>query len=566
MKTNRYTYLLLTACICMGITSFAQGVCSGSALAPVFKQDFGTSAALVNVGYERFSSVTQSDAYTPFSNNNLLSITVAVGSNSPVCVGNTLTLTSTPSGGTAPYTYMWTGPNGFISVQQNPTIPNITTADNGNYSVTVVDAAANSVMASVAVIVNALPAIEPITGNAYGCVGSTIALSDITPGGIWSSSNTAVATVNNSGLVTIVSLGTATISYTVTTNGCSAAATKTITTASVVLHPDLIECNNGISAFDANDIYYGVTYSNSNGGNTYAWSVTGGSFSYQGASTAASQYPRMQLLTGSAFQVVVQFTTNGVTCVDTQMVYKNTTAADTIQGSHDTTVCFNTAPLNLSGKVSAVTNNVSWTTSGSGIFSNPGALSTTYTPSAADKAAGLIKIYLSGSSTLNSNGNCGTATSIDSMTLRIYPNNTGTNVISTLCSKQTLTYIPVSVQAGSIYNWTSSFTSGSGSGNTASGNGTISDILINSSTTTDATVEYIITPSYNGCAGVPFTLTATVKPVPAITITNNTTPLCSGNTTNIQFSSSITGSSYTWSSFIISGTASGHSSNGVGRY
>ena len=197
-------------------------------------------------------------------------------------------------------------------------------------------------------------------------MGSTLTLSGANSGGIWSTSNGAIATVDNLGVVSLASVGTVTITYTLTANGCTTTATKSITTASVALHPDLIECNNGISAFDANDIHYGVTYSNSNAGNTYAWNVTGGSFSYQGASTAASQYPRMQLLTGSAFQVVVQFTTNGVTCVDTQMVYKNTVAADTIQGSHDTTVCFNTSLYNLSGRVSAVTNNVLWTTSGSG--------------------------------------------------------------------------------------------------------------------------------------------------------------------------------------------------------
>ena len=34
-------------------------------------------------------------------------------------------------------TYAWTGPNGFTSAAQNPTIPNATTAATGNYSVTV---------------------------------------------------------------------------------------------------------------------------------------------------------------------------------------------------------------------------------------------------------------------------------------------------------------------------------------------------------------------------------------------------------------------------------------------
>ncbi|PXY42581.1 hypothetical protein DMB65_00715 [Flavobacterium cheongpyeongense] len=50
-------------------------------------------------------------------------------SNSPVCIGKTLELKA--SGGT---NYSWTGPNGFTSTDQNPTIPNTTTANSGEYS------------------------------------------------------------------------------------------------------------------------------------------------------------------------------------------------------------------------------------------------------------------------------------------------------------------------------------------------------------------------------------------------------------------------------------------------
>ncbi|CAM3466035.1 T9SS type B sorting domain-containing protein [Flavobacterium chungbukense] len=50
-------------------------------------------------------------------------------SNSPVCIGNTLELKA--SGGT---NYLWTGPNGFTSTDQNPTIPNATSANTGEYS------------------------------------------------------------------------------------------------------------------------------------------------------------------------------------------------------------------------------------------------------------------------------------------------------------------------------------------------------------------------------------------------------------------------------------------------
>jgi trimeric autotransporter adhesin len=66
------------------------------------------------------------------------------------------------------------------------------------------------------------------------CKGKTAALSDAITGGTWSSSNTAVATVNTTGVVTGVALGTATISYTTPTDG----TTATITVA---------KCNVGVS-------------------------------------------------------------------------------------------------------------------------------------------------------------------------------------------------------------------------------------------------------------------------------------------------------------------------------
>jgi len=52
----------------------------------------------------------------------------------PICEGAALQLTaSTVAGGT----YAWAGPNGFTSTQQNPSIPNATTAASGAYTVTV---------------------------------------------------------------------------------------------------------------------------------------------------------------------------------------------------------------------------------------------------------------------------------------------------------------------------------------------------------------------------------------------------------------------------------------------
>jgi hypothetical protein len=46
--------------------------------------------------------------------------------------------------------------------------------------------------------------IAPITGNARVCIAGTDTLNDATAGGVWSSSNLAIATVGSStGIVTV---------------------------------------------------------------------------------------------------------------------------------------------------------------------------------------------------------------------------------------------------------------------------------------------------------------------------------------------------------------------------
>ena len=58
-------------------------------------------------------------------------------SNSPVYAGDNIQLTSAaPASVTSP-TFSWSGPNGFSSNEQNPTITNATAADAGTYQVTV---------------------------------------------------------------------------------------------------------------------------------------------------------------------------------------------------------------------------------------------------------------------------------------------------------------------------------------------------------------------------------------------------------------------------------------------
>ncbi|WP_165917141.1 gliding motility-associated C-terminal domain-containing protein [Flaviaesturariibacter aridisoli] len=89
-----------------------------------------------------------------------------VGSNGPLCVGSTLDLTASPLAGGA---YNWSGPNGFASTLQNPSISNSTVLNSGTYSVTVTLNNCVSQPASVTVVVNALAAAPAVVSPVEYC-------------------------------------------------------------------------------------------------------------------------------------------------------------------------------------------------------------------------------------------------------------------------------------------------------------------------------------------------------------------------------------------------------------
>jgi hypothetical protein len=73
------------------------------------------------------------------------------GNNGPICAGSTLDLTASTISGA---TYAWTGPNGFTSALQNPSITNATTAAAGTYSVTATVSGCTSPAGTIVATVN----------------------------------------------------------------------------------------------------------------------------------------------------------------------------------------------------------------------------------------------------------------------------------------------------------------------------------------------------------------------------------------------------------------------------
>jgi gliding motility-associated-like protein len=77
-----------------------------------------------------------------------------IRSNSPVCINSTIQLNTTTINGAI---YSWTGPNGFTSKLQNPTVKNVTMADSGIYQLTITVNGCTSPTASIDVKINQLP-------------------------------------------------------------------------------------------------------------------------------------------------------------------------------------------------------------------------------------------------------------------------------------------------------------------------------------------------------------------------------------------------------------------------
>jgi hypothetical protein len=146
------------------------------------------------------------------------------GNQYQVCL-NQLDFLSANMGG-----FTWTGPNGFASNDANPVLTNATTAMAGVYTATLTNTTGGGcyTTASTTVSVNTLPSAGTISGINSVFAGYTTALSETVSGGTWSSSNTGVATVDGSGVVTGVVGGNATITYTVGT-GCTNYAVYGIT-------------------------------------------------------------------------------------------------------------------------------------------------------------------------------------------------------------------------------------------------------------------------------------------------------------------------------------------------
>jgi len=418
--------------------------------------------------------------------------TPTAGSNSPVCEGQTLNLSSSPTGASS---YNWSGPTGFSNVNQNPTLSSIALSAAGTYTVTVTDGNGCSAIAQTTVIVNNLP--TPTASNNTPCEGQTLNL--MSGGGTgysWSGPN-SFSNLNQNPSISNVQLSAAgTYTITVTNgNGCSATAQTVVSINS-----------NPVANASSNKPCEGQTLNlTSNGGSNYSWSGPNG-FS------DANQNPTIQNATLSDTGTYIVTVTDGNGCFSTAQTIVVFNSNPTATASSNSAIC-ESATLNLT---SGGGTNYNW--AGPNSFSNSNQNPTI--TNASTLAGGIYTVTVT-------DGNGCSATAQTTVLINTNPTATASSN-SAICEGASLN---LTSGGGTNYNW-----SGPNGFSNSSQNPTITNA------TTLAGGLYIVTVTNgNGCSSTAQT-TVLINTNPTATASSNSA-ICEGATLNLTSGG---GTNYSW--------------------
>lgn len=470
----------------------------------------------------------------------------SITSNSPVCSGGSINLSTSATG----VNYSWSGPNSFTSVTQNPTISNATVAMGGTYTLTVTNASTNCVRQNTTtIIVNPIPTVNAVSNQTVcnnssttavtfsgSVTGTTFAWTNNTPSiGLAASGNTNIAsfTALNSSTSNVV----ATVTVTPSANSCTGTPStftytvKPTPTISPITNQSL--CNNAATT--------AITFNSNISGTTYAWTnnTTTTGLAASGSSNIAS-FTAVNTTNANLVSTVTVTPTfnacNGATASFSITVKPtpNVTTVPTQNFCHSTL----TNAISLTGNVANTTFN--WTNPNTAI--GLAASGTGNIPAFTPNNTGTTNLSSVISVSPSANGCSGSSSTF---TINVGPKPTMGSVSNqSVCANIMTTAVPFSsTYLGTNFSWTNNLTS---IGLAASGNGNIPAFNSVNAGSTSAIASIVVTPTLNGCAGNPQTFSITVKPTPVVTAIPNQS-YCQGVPVNpITISSNVTGASYAW--------------------
>jgi uncharacterized protein YjdB len=416
----------------------------------------------------------------------------AISGSTALCAGSTTTYTNPIGGGT------WISSNTSVATISTGGVITGVAAGSATISYRIIIGGDTSLVTR-GITIEAVNDAGTISGTSPICVGGTHTFTTSGSGGTWSSTNTSVATISTGGIVTGVSIGSATISYHVTTS--ASCPTSTATFALSVL-----------AALDAGTIS-GTSAICAGGTTTFSTTGSGGSWSSTNTSVAT-----VNSSTGDIY---------GVSAGSATISYTVTSSCGTVASSAGITI--NALPD--AGTISGATSvceaaNTTLTTSGSG-----GVWSSSNTSVATVSTGGVVTGVAAGSATISyvvTTGSCGVSTATYGMTVNPLPSAGTVSGSSAICDGASTTF----TTSGSGGTWSSSNTSIA----TVSTGGVVTGVSGGS-----ATISYQVT---NSCGTATATAGITIDPTPVAGTISGATSVCvSANTTL-----SSTGSGGTWSS------------------
>ncbi|MBI3501119.1 MAG: PKD domain-containing protein [Bacteroidetes bacterium] len=438
--------------------------------------------------------------------------TPSPSSNSPVCVGFTLSLSSNLISGT---TYSWSGPNSFTSSLQNPTIAGVTTDNAGTYSVNVTSSSNGCVSntATTSVTINVIPSSpSPASSNSPVCSGQTLSLTATTVTGAtysWNGPNSFTSATQNPTIASVTTAAAGTYSVTAKVSGCTSPSATVFVTVNQTPSAPVAGSNSPVC--DGNDL----SLTASSVGSTYSWNGPNGF-------TSALQNPVISAVTSAAAGTYSVTATSVAGCTGpagTTSVSITPLPAAPSAGSNSPVCSGQTVSLTAS-TISGAT--YSW--------SGPNS----FTSTAQNPVISSVTTAASGTYSVTATvSGCPGAAGTVAVTINQTPSAPAASSNSPVCSGQTLS-LTAATSGSPSYSWNgpNGFTS-------ASQNPTIASV------TTAANGTYSVTATENGCTGPAATTSVTINQTPSAPTAGNNSPICSGSTLSLT-ASTITGATYSW--------------------
>ena len=433
---------------------------------------------------------------------------VTVAGSPQLCDTYSTILTATDTTANPVYTWYKAGSQvaGSIKDTLHTSVAGATPSPAGTYWVTTTDASGCISNNSDTITVST---VGTIAGSAIACMNSTITLTNPTSGGVWGSSNTAVATISATGVVTPVTAGTTTISYVVTnvTNNCSTTKTKVITVDTVPVVQPIVATTSALCAGGSTSYTTTLTDATSSNG-THTWTSSSTSNATVNSSTG--------VVTGvKAGTVTITYAfTNTYGCktsVTTPITINPLPTVAAITGT--TTVCR-----------SSITT-LADATSG-GVWSS--ANNTYATVDATGNVTGVAKGTDVITYTYEDGNNC-TSSKTATVTINDVPVVAAITGTASVCAGSTTTLS----DATSGGSWSTSDNTTA----TVSSGGVVSGVKAGT-----ATISYTVT---NGCGPTTVTQLVTVNALPIVASITGTASVCVNSTTTL--SDATTGGSWTTS-------------------